>query len=333
MIITRTPYRISLFGGGTDYPTWYREHGGSVVGFAINRYNYLTIRRLPPFFEHKHRIVYSRIETVRDIAEIEHPSVRAVFSELGVHDGVELHYDGDLPSRSGLGSSSSFTVGLINALHAMRGRLIGKRDLASEAIRIEQEVIGEAVGSQDQTWAAYGGLNRIDFLQDGQISVNPLVVTPERQRELMSNFMLFFTGLSRLSTVVAKEKIGNLGKRSADLNHLRELVDQAINIVVGGSSLDDLGEMLHESWLIKKGLADSVSTTLVDEIYEKARDAGAIGGKLLGAGGGGFMLLYVEPEKQQFVREALKGLIEVTFDIDRAGSSVIVYEPNGFENC
>ncbi|WP_420402534.1 kinase [Nisaea sp.] len=333
MIITRTPYRISLFGGGTDYPTWYHEHGGSVVGFAINRYNYLTIRRLPPFFEHKHRIVYSRIETVREIDEIEHPAVRAVFSELGVRDGVELHYDGDLPSRSGLGSSSSFTVGLINALHAMRGRLISKRDLASEAIRIEQDVIGEAVGSQDQTWAAYGGLNRINFLQDGQISVNPLVLTPGRQRDLMSRFMLFFTGLSRLSTVVAKEKIGNLNKRSADLHHLQDLVDEAINIIVGGSSIDDLGNMLHESWMIKKGLAESVTTTLVDEIYEKARDAGAIGGKLIGAGGGGFMLLYVEPEKQQFVREALKGLIEVTFDIDRAGSSVIVYEPNGLENC
>lgn len=333
MIITRTPYRISLFGGGTDYPTWYREHGGSVVGFAINRYNYLTIRRLPPFFEHKHRIVYSRIETVRDIAEIEHPAVRAVFSEFDVRDGVELHYDGDLPSRSGLGSSSSFTVGLINALHAMRGRLIGKRDLALEAIRIEQDVIGEAVGSQDQTWAAYGGLNRIDFLQDGQISVNPLVVPPERQRDLMSRFMLFFTGLSRLSTVVAQEKIGNLNKRSGDLHHLRDLVNEAINIIAGGASLDDLGNMLHESWLIKKGLANSVTTVLVDEIYEKARDAGAIGGKLLGAGGGGFMLLYVDPEKQQRVREALKGLIEVTFDIDRAGSSVIVYEPNGLENC
>lgn len=330
MIISRTPFRVSLFGGGTDYPQWYRQHGGSVLGFTINKYCYITLRELPPFFEHKHRIVYSRVELVHDIEEIQHPAVRAVLMEKGVRHGVELHHDGDLPARSGLGSSSSFTVGLLNALAALEGRMLSRQELASEAIRIEQEVIRENVGSQDQVWAAYGGLNRINFNTDGTRAVLPVIIPPARRQALESSLMLFFTGFSRFASEVAKKQIENFAAREAHLKSLGQTVEEGLAILQDERrSLDELGRLLHEGWRIKRELADGVTTPAIDGIYSAGREAGAIGGKLLGAGGGGFMLFYVPPEKRTAVRERLRNLIHVGFRIEGEGSKIVLYEPNG----
>jgi len=331
MIITRTPYRISLFGGGTDYPKWFRNHGGAVLGMAINKYCYISVRHLPPFFEHKHRIVYSRIETVREPQEIEHPAVRAVFQEIGVESGLEVHHDGDLPARSGLGSSSSFTTGLINALCALRGQMVTKSFLAQEAIRIEQEVIKENVGSQDQIWAAYGGFNRIDFQCDGSFAVTPAIMPQARERQLVRHLMLFFTGLSRHASAIAGQKIANIDRKEPQLCAIQAMVDQAQAILVDpAADIRQIGRMLHQSWLLKRDLAQAVSTTAIDQIYQAGCEAGAIGGKVLGAGGGGFILFFVEPERQEAVRRRLANLIEVSFDLDHGGSTVVLYQPGGF---
>ncbi|MBF5093472.1 kinase [Azospirillum sp. INR13] len=328
MIISRTPFRISLFGGGTDYPTWVRRHGGAVFGLAIDKYCYLNVRSLPPFFEHKYRIAYSRIELAKSIGEIEHPAVRAVFSEMKAHSGLEVHHDADLPARSGLGSSSSFTVGLLNALYAQRGEMASKRQLASEAIRIEQTVIGENVGCQDQIWAAYGGLNRIDFHTDGGFAVTPLIINPERREELLSSMLLVFTGLSRIASEVAGEKIENLDRRERQLQGIRAMVDEGVSLLSNEREPTfRLGELMHEAWQLKRQLANGVSNPTVDEIYAEARAAGATGGKLLGAGGGGFMLFFVKPELRRRLIERLNRLITVKFGIDYGGSKIIVYEP------
>jgi len=327
MIISRTPFRVSLFGGGTDFPQWYRKHGGAVIGGAIDKYCYINVRPLPPFFEHKHRIVYSSIELVKAIEEIRHPSVRAVLREMEITEGLEIHHDGDLPARSGLGSSSSFTVGLLNALHAYRGHMATRKELAETAIRIEQEVIGESVGSQDQMWAAYGGLNRIDFRTDGGIDVNRLIITPERRAELENSLTLYFTGFSRIASDIEKDKIQNLNQRKTQLHTLRAMVDEAAAILGSPSQpLDQLGQLLHEGWMLKRELSPAVSNGKIDELYEAAMSAGALGGKLLGAGGGGFLLVYAPPEAQPRVRERLKNLIAVNFRFD-GGSKIVVYEP------
>jgi D-glycero-alpha-D-manno-heptose-7-phosphate kinase len=330
MIITRTPYRMSLFGGGTDYPGWYLKNGGAVFGFAINKYCYISVRKLPPFFEHKHRIVYSKIEMVTKLDEIEHPSVRAVLSEYGVNDGLEIHHDGDLPARSGLGSSSSFTVGLIHAIRALRGQISSQQELAKEAIRIEQDVVGESVGSQDQVWAAYGGIKKIDFHRDGGFSVSPVLLGSKRRGELTGHLMLFFTGFSRIAAKIAKEKIANLDQRARQLNRMRAMVDDAVSILCDPTAdIRGIGELMHEGWTLKRQLAESVTTDEIDAIYRAGREAGAVGGKVLGAGGGGFLLMFVEPEKQASVRARLKDLVEVSVDIDQGGSSVVIYQPDG----
>lgn len=330
MIITRTPFRISLFGGGTDYPAWYREQGGAVLGLAIDKYCYITVRRLPPFFEHKSRIVYSQVELVHDIAEIKHPAVRGILTERGITEGLEIHHDADLPARSGLGSSSSFTVGLLNALSALDDRMIGKRDLAREAIHIEQNVLREHVGSQDQIWAAYGGFNRIDFHADDTFAVSPIILPPGRRSELSQSLMLFFTGFSRFATDFAQDQIKNIGNRKSQLHGIREMVDNALTAIINPKApLRELGELLDASWRLKRELADSVSNQQLDEIYQAGRDAGAIGGKLLGAGGGGFMVFLVDPEKREKVRERLNKLIHVAIDVDKDGSKVVLYQPNG----
>jgi len=334
MILTRTPFRISFFGGGTDYPKWYRKHGGAVIGGAIDKYCYISLRTLPPFFAHRHRIVYSNVELVNDIAEIKHPAVRAVLGDMGVTDGLEIHHDGDLPARSGLGSSSAFTVGLLNALYAHQGRMVSKRHLAQEAIRIEQEVIAENVGSQDQVWAAYGGLNRIDFHADGSIDVTPLIIDRERREALQDHLVLYFTGFSRYATDIAKDKIANLDKRETQLRTLRQMVDEAAAILDGGGRpLEDMGRLLHESWMLKRELSSSVSNSAIDDLYESALAHGALGGKLLGAGGGGFLLLYVPPERQAALREHFKDLISVPVRFDVGGSKIVVYEPDDFSQA
>lgn len=332
MIISRTPFRISLFGGGSDYPQWYRQHGGSVLGFAIDKYCYISLRELPPFFEHRHRVVYSKVETVKEIDEIQHPAVRHVLQDMGIERGVEIHHDGDLPARSGLGSSSSFTVGLLNALYALSGRIASKNHLAQEAIRIEQNVIRENVGSQDQVWAAFGGFGRIDFAPDDSFSMMPFVMTRDRRDELLGNLMLFFTGFSRIASEVAAKKIASLDAKAEQVRKMVALVDQAAEILVGQSDFDDIGRLLHQSWKLKRNLADSVTNSDLDGIYDAGMAAGALGGKLLGAGGGGFMLFYVPPARQNSVRNALSKLIEVKFGVDTAGSRIVVYEPDGLHN-
>lgn len=330
MIISRTPFRISFFGGGTDYPAWFQEHGGAVVGMAINKYCYISLRRLPPFFQHRSRIVYSNIELVNEVAEIQHPAVRGVLSHLGVKDGLEIHHDADLPARSGLGSSSSFTVGLINALHALDSRMSTKCALAKAAIHVEQNVLKENVGCQDQVWAAYGGFNRIAFSPDATFTVEPLIVRRERCEEFLGSIMLVFTGFSRFASEVAGEQIKNIGRRQQHLRTMRELVDSAINIIVDERApLRELGKMMHESWLLKRELASCVSNGKIDEIYEAGRSAGAVGGKLLGAGGGGFLVFFVEPQDRERVRERLKDLIHVSVGVDREGSKIVLFQPEG----
>ena len=330
MIISRTPFRLSLFGGGTDYPKWYRQHGGAVLGMAINKYCYITVRELPPFFEHRHRIVYSRIELVKEIDEIIHPSVRAVLKEHPCPNGIEIHHDGDLPARSGLGSSSSFTAGLLSALFALKGKMISKRRLADETLRIEQDVIGEAVGSQDKIWAAYGGLGRINFMTDGSYEVEPVILSDTRRRELEESLLLCFTGVSRYSVEVAKDKIANLDKKQQQLNTMRQMVDEAEAILRNPARpLGEVGRLLHESWMLKRELAGSISTNVIDDIYQRAMKAGALCGKVLGAGGGGFMAFFVPPEKRAQLIEKLQPLTIVPVRIGSQGSKVIVYEPDG----
>jgi D-glycero-alpha-D-manno-heptose-7-phosphate kinase len=330
MIISRTPFRISFFGGGTDYPSWFREHGGAVVGAAIDKYSYMTMRRLPPFFAHRYRIVYSQIELVQQISEIKHPAVRGVLADFDVQEGLEIHADADLPARSGLGSSSSFTVGLLNALHALDGKMVSKRDLATQAIRMEQEVLQENVGSQDQLWAAYGGFNRIDFHCDGSFAVAPIMLPRERRDEFTRSIMLFFTGFTRFASDFAEEKIKNMNNRKSQLRTIRSMVDSAIDMLTDPKTpVRELGDLLHDSWRLKRELAENVSNPQIDEIYEAGREAGAIGGKLLGAGGGGFMLFLVDPEKREHVRERLKNLIHVSVGFDTDGSKIVLYQPNG----
>lgn len=330
MIISRTPFRVSLFGGGTDYPPWFREHGGSVLGMAIDKYCYISVRALPPFFEHRHRIAYSKIETVQSIDDIQHPAVRAVLQYLQVQIGMEIHHDGDLPARSGLGSSSSFTVGLLNALYALDGRMRTKRQLAEEAIHVEQNVLNEAVGCQDQIWAAFGGMNRIDFGKDGSFAVRPMIVSRERLETLIGSLVLYFTGFSRIAATVAAKQIDNLKAREKNLHAMQAMVDEAEGILIDPKrELRDVGRLLHESWQLKRDLASGVSSGAIDEIYQAGMGAGAVGGKLLGAGGGGFILFFVEPHRQQALKNRLSKLIEVKFGVDRAGSSIVVYNPDG----
>ena len=330
MIISRTPFRISFFGGGTDYPAWFKEHDGAVLATTIDKYCYISVRVLPPFFAHRYRLVYSIVENVKEISEIQHPAARAVLQWNGNHDGLEIHHDGDLPARSGLGSSSAFTVGLINAMKALEGRLVSKEALARDAIYIEQCVLREPVGSQDQISAAFGGFNRIAFRPDGSFDIEPLILPADRHHELQSHLMLFFTGISRYSSDVAQAKIANIATRACELSSMYEMVAQAIAILRSPTApMSEFGELLHEAWTLKKRLSDRVSTQFIDDIYEAARRAGAIGGKVLGAGGGGFVLFFVTPDRQAAVQEALQELIFVPFKLESAGSRIVLYSPNG----
>ena len=332
MIISKTPFRISFFGGGTDYPKWYHENGGSVLATTIDKYCYISCRHLPPFFEHKHRIVYSKIESVKTTEEIQHPVVRAVLSNLSITDGLEIHHDADLPARSGLGSSSSFTVGLINVLNALKGLQISKQDLAKQATYIEQEVLKETVGSQDQVLAAFGGFNRIDFHPDDSFNISPVIINKDLVEQLQSHMLLFFTGLSRFSSDIARDKVSNFTNRFQELTQIKEMVDEGMSILQSPSTpIMDLGKLMHESWKLKRSLSAKVSTPKIDEIYEAGIKAGATGGKILGAGGGGFILFFAEPKNHKKIIERLKSLVHVVFHFDDVGSKIVVYEPNGFK--
>jgi D-glycero-alpha-D-manno-heptose-7-phosphate kinase len=326
MIISRTPFRISLFGGGTDYPAWYRKHGGAVLATTIDKYCYITCRYLPPFFEHRYCIIYSKMEYCEAIDEIAHPSVRETLRYLQVDRGVEIHHDGDLPARSGMGSSSSFTVGLLHALYALKGQMTNKHQLAMESIHLEQEILKETVGSQDQVLAAYGGFNHITFLPNGDISVRPVTISPERMGELNSHLMLFYSGIKRTASNVAESYVNGIDDKKRQLRLTKELVDESISILNAGGEITGFGELLHEAWNAKRSLSDQVSNSMVDEIYAEAVAAGAVGGKLIGAGGGGFILLFVPPSHQNAVKARLNKLIHVPFKFEFSGSQIIFFD-------
>ena len=325
MIISRTPYRLSFFGGGTDYPDWYRKHGGQVLSTTIDKYLYISCRYLPPFFEHRLRLVYSQIEACQDSSELDHPSAREVLKFLGIESGLEIHYDGDLPGRSGLGSSSSFTVGLLNALYGFQGKIISPYRLAKESIDIEQNIIGETVGSQDQTSVAHGGLNKIQFKQNDEIIVNPITIIEKRIHNLDKNLMLFYTGIMRTAENVANSYVEDIQGKEKQLTQMHAMVDDAIEILTNGD-LDDFGSLLDEAWQKKRSLSKLVSNAQVDEIYTSAISSGALGGKLSGAGGGGFLLLYVPINRQSNVKKKLSKLLHVPFSFESNGSQIIFYD-------
>lgn len=331
MIISRTPFRVSFFGGGSDYPEWYLKEGGCVLSTTIDKYCYISCRFLPPFFNIRHRIVWSHIETVGTISEILHPAVREGLRFLGFDDsvGLEIHHQGDLPARAGMGSSSSFAVGLIKALTALRGQMISNHELALKAIELEQNVLKEHVGSQDQVAAAYGGFNVIRFSRNGDIFVEPMAVPDARLVELQARLLLFYTGSSRLASEVAANVISSFEKKRGDLRRMREMVEEAVAVVSKSGPLDDFGRLLHDTWTLKRGLSGAVSSSAIDGIYELARQEGALGGKLLGAGGVGFMVFYVPPERQRDVVKALSMCLHVPFKFEREGSALVYYAPNG----
>lgn len=323
MIISRTPFRISFLGGGTDYPGWFMKHGGAVLAATIDKYCYLTVRHLPPFFEHRFRIVYSRIESTQRVEDIEHPAVREVLRHHGFTRGLEIHHDGDLPARSGMGSSSSFAVGLLHALYALRGRMPSKLQLAREAIHVEQELLKENVGCQDQVSAAYGGLNHISFLPNGDFNVRPMTLRPDRIADFNDHLLLFYTGVIRTASDVAASYVGDLEARRRQLRVMKDLVDEGIHVLAGDGPIAEFGGLLHEGWMAKRSLSAKISNPEVEEIYEAARGAGAIGGKLLGAGGGGFILLFAAPSEHEKIQERLSGLIHVPFRFESGGSQIL----------
>ena len=324
MIISRTPFRISLFGGGTDYPGWYKEHGGAVISASINKYCFITMRELPPFFPYKYRIRYYKREEVVSRDQIEHPSVREVLKFLNIKNGVEVVHHADLPARSGLGSSSTFTVSMLHAGYALKSKYASKYNLAIEAINIEQNIIGEAVGSQDQTAAAFGGFNRIDFGGQREVEVSPLSLNKNKIDSLQDHLLLFFTGFSRTASEVASEQIATLSSKQLELHKMMDICDEAENLIVSEeNNFKEIGSLLNEQWMIKRGLTKKISNPEIDAIYSRMMKAGAIGGKLLGAGGGGFMLCYADPEKHTAIKESLKDLLHVPFRFDFAGSQII----------
>lgn len=328
MIISRTPFRISFFGGGTDYPGWYRKNGGAVLVSTIDKYCYISCRALPPFFEHRTRVAYSKIECVRRNDEIKHPAAWAVLKYLGVEEGLEIHHDGDLPARAGLGSSSAFTVGLLHAVHGLQRKMPTKMQLAREAIKIEREVLEETGGVQDQVATAFGGFNRIDFGRDGGFSIQPVILDQDRLLEFQSHLMLYFTGFSRNSHDIAKHQVANLSKKNKELSRMFAMVDEALSVLTGRGSVAEFGKILDETWRLKRTLSEKISTEHVDEVYKEALQAGAMGGKLLGAGGGGFLLLFARPQDQPKIRRRLKKLLFVPFRFENNGSQIIFYDSN-----
>lgn len=331
MIIVRSPLRVSFFGGGTDHPTWFnRPEPGAVLSTSINKYIYVQLRRLPAVFDFNYRIAWGMLEEVKTIKEIRHPVVKKVLEYYGTQDdsGYEIIYNADLPSKSGLGSSSAFTVSLLHAFFGNIGKMCSKASLAKEAIFVEQELLKETVGSQDQIAAAYGGLNRVDFYPGGDYKVTPVLMNPLRREQLEANLMMFFTGFTRSAETIEQKKIARFADRTAELRAIYDMVSQAEEILTDSSrNLDQFGELLHQTWMKKRSLDASVSNPTIDANYEAARRAGAIGGKLLGAGGGGFLMMYVPLDKQDAVRKALSGLPYVPVSGERDGTSVVLYNP------
>lgn len=323
MVISQTPFRMSFFGGGTDYEGFYKEHGGAVISTTFNKFCYVNIRRLPHFFDYSSQLVYSVIERVKTLDEIKHPLMREAMKYLNMAD-LHVIYDADLPARSGLGTSSSFAVGMLNAMYALQGKYVDKKQLAEEAIYLERVLCNESGGIQDQIAAAYGGFNRINFSAEG-FSVNPIIISKERKQLLNDNLMLFFTGFTRYSHEVASSQVKATKDKTAQLKEMLSLVDEAEKILVSEKNLNEFGKLLDYTWKLKRGLTTSISTDSIDMIYEKAIKAGAIGGKLLGAGGGGFFVFYVEKDKQASVKDALKDLMYVPFEFESEGTRINYY--------
>lgn len=329
MIITKTPFRMSFFGGGTDVKEFYEEYGGSVLSTTFDKYVYVTVRHLPRFFSYKNQVTYSRIERTQKASEIEHPLVRNAMEYLDMHELI-INYDADLPARTGLGSSSSFAVGLLNAFYCLKGKYADKRKLADDAIYVERVLCNEAGGLQDQIAASFGGFNRINFNSEGY-EVKPIIISPERKEKLNDNLMFFFTGFTRFSSEIQEDTKKNADKNIETLLKMKSLVDEAEQILVSKErNLDEFGRMLDESWKLKRTTGNKVSTSEIDSIYAKAIQAGALGGKLLGAGGGGFVVFYVPEDKQNEVKKALNNLLYVPFRFENSGTQVIYYSPEQF---
>lgn len=326
MIITKTPFRMSFFGGGTDMPAFFNEHGGAVLSTTFDKYCYVTVRHLPPFFDYTSELVYSRIERVDSIEKIEHPLVRNCIKFLDMHE-LRVNYESDLPARTGLGTSSSFAVGLLNAFYALKGKYASKKQLADEAIYVERELCKESGGWQDQIAAAFGGFNRIDFKDNGY-KVSPIIISPGRKQRLNENLLLFFTGFSRFSSEIQKSTEAAIKDKTAQLKEMLALVNEAQEVLVNDKSdLDDFGRLLDTTWRLKRQTGAKISTGSIDELYEKGIKAGALGGKLLGAGGGGFLVFYVQPEKRQAVLAAMRDLLHVPFAFENGGTQVLYYAP------
>lgn len=323
MIITRTPYRISFFGGGTDYKSWYHKHSGAVLSTTIDKYCYISLRRMPPFLGSKYRVFWSQMEAVDKREDIKHASVRGCLEFLDIDDGIEINHAGDLPARSGLGSSSAFTVGMLSALHALRGETPSRAQLADEAIKVEQEVLCETVGIQDQIACAWGGLNMIEINRAGNYVIIPVLLPLERRTMLESHLMLFFTGIQRHASEIAKTQIDNTERNVDTLEAITEQVRKAFVILKEGD-MDEFGHLLDEGWKLKRQLSDKISSPEIDVLYATACAAGALGGKVIGAGGGGFMLFYVPLERQAAVREAMGGLIDIPVRFENSGSQVVL---------
>ncbi|GBF33431.1 D,D-heptose 7-phosphate kinase [Desulfocucumis palustris] len=331
MIISRTPLRVSFFGGGTDYPIWYKEHGGKVIATSINKYSYVICRYCPPFFDYNYCLRYRKREETKTVEEIKHPSIRECLRWVSLSRGVEIQHNADLPAMSGLGSSSAFTVGLLNALYALKGQLVTKEQLALEAIHVEQNLIRESVGSQDQTITAFGGFNRVRFGGATEILVEPITIDLNNLRALENHLMLFFVGFPRVASEIARKQIEVTPGKQAELNTMMNIVDEAVKILKSGPErIDDFGRLLHEQWLVKRGITSLISNSLIDQVYEAGRECGALGGKLLGAGGGGFFLFYARPQDQPKIRERLKTLLYVPFSFDYTGTQIIYYLPEEF---
>lgn len=329
MIITRTPFRMSFFGGGTDMESFFRENGGAVLSTTFDKYCYVTVRHLPRFFDYTSEFSYSRIEHVSKIDDINHPAIRNAMGMLDMHE-IRLVYDADLPARSGLGTSSSFAVGMLNAFYALKGKYADKKKLADDAIYLERELCREAGGWQDQIAASYGGFNRINFSSDGY-DVLPVIISPERKKQLQDNLLMFFTGFTRLSATVQQANNLEAKDKTSQLKEMLALVDEAEKVLIDKTAdLDDFGRLLDYTWRLKRSMGSAVSTDSIDALYEKGIKAGALGGKLLGAGGGGFLVFYVQPESKETVMGAMRNLLHIPFEFENGGTKVIHYTPESY---
>lgn len=331
MIITKTPFRMSFFGGGTDRENYFREYGGAVLATTFDKYCYVTVRHLPRFFDYTTELAYSKMERVVDIDDIVHPAIKNAMKMLDMHE-IRLTYEADLPARSGLGTSSSFAVGMLNAFYCLKGKYVDKKKLADEAIYLERELCQEAGGWQDQIEAAFGGMNRIEFNKDGTYEVRPIIIHPDRKKQLNDNLMMFFTGFTRFSSEMQKANAIGYAEQTKRLQQMYSLVDEAEKVLEDKNcDLDDFGRLLDTTWKLKRQTGGAITTDSIDDLYEKGIAAGALGGKLLGAGGGGFLVFYVKPEKREAVMEAMKGLLYVPFAFEDGGTQVIHYTPESYE--